>query len=86
MESLPGHPDTQKSPSTLPTLDQVHAQFQQWRSTRKYKGKAPPALWGQVFLLLGRYREANICNKLGILNPGYKQLYCQNRQNMPKLL
>ena len=68
MESLPKQPDTQHQHdlSTLPTLEQVHAHFQRWRNTRKCKGKIPPALWDQVFLLVGRYRETDICTKLSI--------------------
>lgn len=71
MESLPKQPDTQHQhdASTLPTLEQVHAHFQRWRNTREYKGKIPPALWDQVFLLVGRYRETDICTKLSISKP-----------------
>lgn len=69
MESLPTHPDSQHDSPILPTLDQVHAHFQRWRSARECKGKIPPALWDQVFLLIGRYRETDICNKLGISKP-----------------
>jgi hypothetical protein len=66
MEPLPGQTAPQYDPSILPTLDQVYAHFQQWRTTRKCKGKIPSALWNQVFLLLDRYRETDICNKLSI--------------------
>jgi len=66
MESLPIQPDPQHGPSILPTLEQTHTHFQQWRNTRECKGKIPPALWDQVFLLIGRYRETDICTKLGI--------------------
>lgn len=69
MESLLEHCDTQNLSPTLPTLEQVHANFQQWRNTREGKGKTPPALWDQVFLLVGRYRETDICTKLGISKP-----------------
>lgn len=71
MESLPKQPDTQHQhdASTLPTLEQVHAHFQRWRNTRECKGKIPPALWDQVFLLVGRYRETDICTKLSISKP-----------------
>ena len=66
MESLHQHIEPQHDLSTLPTLDQVHSHFQRWRSTRESKGKIPSALWDQVFLLVGRYRETDICTKLGI--------------------
>jgi hypothetical protein len=69
MESLPEQRDFQYDPSILPTLEQVHAHFQQWRNTRECKGKIPPALWDQIFLLVGRYRETDICTKLGISKP-----------------
>jgi hypothetical protein len=69
MEPLSRQPDLQYDPSILPTLEQVHAHFQQWRNTRECKGKIPPALWDQVFLLVGRYRETDICAKLGISKP-----------------
>lgn len=69
MESLPKQPDPQYDPAILPTLEQVHTHFQQWRNTRECKGKIPPALWDQVFLLVGRYRETDICTKLGISKP-----------------
>jgi len=65
MESLLEHCNTQHSP-TLPTLDQVHGHFQRWRSTREGRGQIPPALWDQVFLLVGRYHETDICRKLHI--------------------
>ena len=65
MESLLEHCNTQNSP-TLPTLDQVHGHFQRWRSTREGRGQIPPALWDQVFLLVGRYHETDICRKLHI--------------------
>lgn len=69
MDSLLGQPDPQHYSSILPTLDQVHAHFQQWRNTRECKGKIPPALWDQVFLLVGRYHKTAICTKLGISKP-----------------
>ncbi len=69
MESLLEHCDTQHLSPTLPTLEQVHANFQQWRNTRECKGKTPHALWDQVFLLVGRYPETDICTKLGISKP-----------------
>lgn len=71
MESLLEHCNTQNSP-TLPTLDQVHGHFQRWRSTREGRGQIPPALWDQVFLLVGRYHETDICRKLRISKPKLK--------------
>jgi hypothetical protein len=69
MELLSEQLDSQHDWPILPTLDQVHSHFQRWRSTRECKGKIPLTLWDQVFLLIGRYRETDICAKLGISKP-----------------
>lgn len=62
MEPFPCQPES----SILPTLDQVQAHFQRWRSTRQTRGTIPPALWDQVSLLIGRYPESEISKKLQI--------------------
>jgi hypothetical protein len=69
MESLLKQPDAQHLSPTLPTLDQVQSHFEKWRSTRECRGNIPPALWDQVFLLVGRYPETDICNALRISKP-----------------
>lgn len=66
MESLLCQPEAQPESSILPTLDQVQAHFQRWRSTRQTRGTIPPALWDQVSLLIGRYPESEISKKLKI--------------------
>jgi hypothetical protein len=69
MEPLLEQLDTLHLSPTLPTLEQVQRHFEKWRSTRTGRGQIPPALWDQVFLLVGRYPEADICDTLRISKP-----------------
>jgi hypothetical protein len=86
MESLPCQPEAEPESSILPTLEQVQAHFQRWRSTRQTRGTIPPALWDQVSLLIGRYPESEILKKLQIHKLQLNAFMSKKQQNEPQSL
>ncbi len=50
--------------SIAPSLKEVSARFEQWRSTRAKRGKIPNVLWQQVLALLNIYSRSELCKVL----------------------
>ena len=46
------------------SLNEVSANFEQWRTTRTKKSKIPYDLWQQAILLLKKYSKSKICHAL----------------------
>jgi hypothetical protein len=55
----------QNHPTPL-SLEEVNANFAQWRSTRTKKSKIPDILWQQALVLLSKYSASKICKALNL--------------------